>query len=639
MRFYNPKSGDIFLDGKSIQTLDINWLRNNITLVQQQSVLFNETIFRNIAFGQRDNTKVTKELIKKCIKLAMLQHTINDMPHGLDTVVGTGGGALSGGQRQRIAIARARLRDTPILILDESTSALDYTSRSLVMDSIREWRRGKTTIIITHDISQILKDDFVYVLEHGRVVEEGYRRTLGAANESLFSSLRLPAVVPVAHRKLEIALQSAPSPPSRPPFRESPARNVSRPGLKSKDSLDIRIRPKSIIVPTIYGQFEDKRPYRRPSQGLLFPLSPYASYAQQRSVNDSPSLISPRRQQRLKLRHPVHMSSAPDAEVIEMTGIRSRMSRIKNGRHLRRASDGMVNILARISGGSKDGRLRGRKRKLRLGEKERQIASIKKILLTVWPNLCWKSRFLLGVGFTCASIHAAATPVFSWVFSKLLGTFFLRDHRSQRALVWSLSVLGVAFADAIASFFMHYLLEVCGQAWVDRLRVEAMKRVVDQPRAWFDRDESSLSKLTSCLDGNAEEMRNLVGRFAGFVFVAISMMVMAVVWSLIVCWKLTLIGLGSAPILYIVTRAFEAVSARWERRSNDAGEVSGSIFSDTFTDIWTVRALTLESYFHKKYSRSTSKAMVVGFKRATYSGLFFGVSDSGVIFVTGWFPL
>ncbi len=124
MRFYRANAGEVIIDGTPIQKLDTNWLRNNITLVHQSSILFNETILRNIAFGHRDFRSVTTGQVKVCIELAALQNTISELPKGLETMVGKGGSALSGGQKQRVALARARLRDTPILILDESTSAL-----------------------------------------------------------------------------------------------------------------------------------------------------------------------------------------------------------------------------------------------------------------------------------------------------------------------------------------------------------------------------------------------------------------------------------------------------------------------------------------------------------------------------------
>ena len=108
----------------------------------------------------------------------MLHSVLDSLPQGLETCVGSGGNLLSGGQKQRVAIARARLRDTPILILDEPTSALDSTNRVAVMKAIRKWRSGKTTIIITHDMSQITDEDFVYILENGTIVQSGYKETL-----------------------------------------------------------------------------------------------------------------------------------------------------------------------------------------------------------------------------------------------------------------------------------------------------------------------------------------------------------------------------------------------------------------------------------------------------------------------------
>lgn len=115
--------------------------------------MFNETGYRNIAFGREDT--VASEDVLNAIKTADLQQTIISLPEGLETLVGSNGKSLSGGQQQRIALARARLRDSPIVILDEATSALDHTSRLKVMEEIRNWRQNKTTIIITHDVSQI----------------------------------------------------------------------------------------------------------------------------------------------------------------------------------------------------------------------------------------------------------------------------------------------------------------------------------------------------------------------------------------------------------------------------------------------------------------------------------------------------
>ena len=622
MHFYVPQSGELYIDGDSIQTLDTNWLRNNITLVQQQSVLFNETIFRNIAFGRRDHSNVRQEEIKRSIILAALQHIVTDMPKGLDTLVGTGGSAMSGGQRQRVALARARLRDTPILILDEATSALDHATKITVMDNIRNWRHGKTTIIITHDISQIFENDFVYVLENGHIIQEGYRNALEQSQFGPFMNHGHPT-------------ESSTTQIRRPCALGFPSNSIA-------DSMDIQVHRPPDFIPTFFGPGPDVITTRRPSYGIISQLSPIAH--QIRSSTTLPALstlprtASTRTTKPWRSVPPVWEPVPEGVEMLEMDSLRLVAEQRKESSIGRRRSEAPPGPTTRTS---KPPRFKVRfikrkhRRKSSLTKTGHRIASAKKILLTVWPTLSQKKRFVLIIGFACAAIHAAATPIFSFLFAKLLGTFFLADHREKMALTWSLSVLGVAIGDAIASYFMHFLLESCGQAWVDSLRVEALKRILDQPRAWFDREKNSLSRLTECLDRNAEEMRNLVGRFAGYVFVAITMMTMAIIWSLALCWKLTLVGLASAPALYLLTRTFESVSGKWEGKSNDAGTAASEIFTETFGNIRTVRALTLEGYFRNKYVKATDKAMKVGLRRSGCSGLFFGLSDSSIIFVTG----
>ncbi len=214
-----------------------------------------------------------------------------------------------------------------------------------------------------------------------------------------------------------------------------------------------------------------------------------------------------------------------------------------------------------------------RKRKLTRGEQAR-VAPIHTILLTMWPTLALRKRVTLVSGFFFAGVHAGATPAFSYAFSKLLSTFYIRENSSKMAFSWSICVLAVAILDSVASYMMHYQLESCGQAWTDYLRIEALRRIIDQPRAWFDRDINGRSKLIESLGRNAEEMRNLIGRFAGYVFVTFVMMILAISWSLILCWKLTLVAAASAPLLYALTRFFEAVSGKWENKSNEASEAA-----------------------------------------------------------------
>lgn len=170
-RFYNPTSGRILLDGIDIQDLTLASLRQNIALVSQDIVLFNDTLEANIAFGARGD--YTLEDVIAAAKAAHAWEFIQRLPEGLATPIGEDGARLSGGQRQRIAIARALLKNAPILILDEATSALDAESERQVQAALSTLMKHRTTLVIAHRLSTIEHADRILVLDHGRIVESG----------------------------------------------------------------------------------------------------------------------------------------------------------------------------------------------------------------------------------------------------------------------------------------------------------------------------------------------------------------------------------------------------------------------------------------------------------------------------------
>lgn len=169
-RFYDPTSGTIAIDGISVGDMNINSLRSCIGVVSQSCILFNDTIANNIAFGLQN---VSMEQIREAAGIANADHFIMEMPQGYDTPVGDHGNALSGGQRQRISIARAILRNPPILILDEATSALDPESQTAVQKALDKAMEGRTTIVIAHRLSTIENADKIIVLDHGKIIEQG----------------------------------------------------------------------------------------------------------------------------------------------------------------------------------------------------------------------------------------------------------------------------------------------------------------------------------------------------------------------------------------------------------------------------------------------------------------------------------
>ena len=169
-RYHDIQHGSITIDGTDIRDLTIQSLRSIIGNVNQEAILFNDTIYNNIAFGV---DHATREQVEEAARIANAHDFIMEMPEGYDTNIGDRGGRLSGGQRQRISIARAILKNPPILILDEATSALDTESEKLVQDALERLMRSRTTIAIAHRLSTIKNADRIYVLHDGRIVEQG----------------------------------------------------------------------------------------------------------------------------------------------------------------------------------------------------------------------------------------------------------------------------------------------------------------------------------------------------------------------------------------------------------------------------------------------------------------------------------
>jgi len=184
-RFYDPVSGVVKIDGTDVKRFQQKSLRQQISLVLQETLLFHGSIWSNIAYGKPG---ATKDEIKRAAELANATEFIEKLPEGYDTVVGERGVTLSGGQRQRIAIARAVIRNTPILILDEPSSGLDAASERLVFEALDKLMEGKTSIVIAHRLSTIRRADVIFVMKEGRIVERGTHDQL-LANGGLYAEL------------------------------------------------------------------------------------------------------------------------------------------------------------------------------------------------------------------------------------------------------------------------------------------------------------------------------------------------------------------------------------------------------------------------------------------------------------------
>ncbi|WP_412560390.1 ABC transporter ATP-binding protein [Winogradskyella sp. MIT101101] len=178
-RFYDVNTGSISIDGDDIKGLTKYSLRSLMGLVTQDSILFNDTVSNNLRIGKED---ATEEEIIEALKIANAWEFVKDLPNGIDTNIGDSGGKLSGGQKQRLSIARAVLKNPPIMILDEATSALDTESERLVQDALEKMMKNRTSIVIAHRLSTIQNADLIVVLHKGEIAEQGTHTELLAKN-------------------------------------------------------------------------------------------------------------------------------------------------------------------------------------------------------------------------------------------------------------------------------------------------------------------------------------------------------------------------------------------------------------------------------------------------------------------------
>lgn len=189
-RFYDPTSGSVKIDGKNIRDFKLQSLREQISFVLQETLLFRATVWDNIAYGKPD---AKPKEITRAARLANAEEFIETLPQGYSTMIGERGASLSGGQRQRIAIARAIIRNTPILIFDEPTSGLDAVAEQTVMEALDRLMEGKTAVLVAHNLSTIRRAEVIFVVEDAEIVEHGSHKELLAANGPYASLYKIQA--------------------------------------------------------------------------------------------------------------------------------------------------------------------------------------------------------------------------------------------------------------------------------------------------------------------------------------------------------------------------------------------------------------------------------------------------------------
>ncbi|KAL7944886.1 P-loop containing nucleoside triphosphate hydrolase protein [Trichoderma barbatum] len=640
-QFYEPSSGLVCLDGRPLTALDANWVRSNITLIQQLSVVFDDSIFNNIAIGSGDPDNVTREAVSSACEFALLQSTLSSLPEGLETRIGANGIKLSGGQRQRVALARARIRDPAVLILDEVTSSLDQINRGLAIDAIREWRRGKTTIIITHDISQIEDEDFVYVMEDASLVQQGLRRELAMISSGSFAAMARLAPVESSltstPKEMEVADLSDQDNRSISTIAELPQNNT----LSMSQSMFRELNDDSIDP--AWSQFSQ---HKALGAGTALALEMRKEQIWESSDAEAGATLADRtaslyvtekRQscssfdeyfgssRRCSVPEPGRIpSSGCDYEIdlFEDSGYRTDELFYVFGRADRRDDiPGLRLASSREAHPAID-------KDITTDHKTAEQSTLLATLSTIWPILgpCDRAIFIFGI--VACFIGAAATPMFSFCLAKLFGALVLPANRTAEAKKWAIYLIVTAVIDGAATGGGRYLLERAGQSWVNALRLEALTKILRQPKSWFDREKNSASRINECLDRNSEETRNLVGRFIPIFIGAFGMITVSMIWALSISWKLTLVALSPLPVVIGAVKGYTIFSGRWENKCNQGAADIGATLNETFTNIRVVRALMLEKYFRTKHQKLILHTLSLGRKKAGYTCGLYGLYQS-----------
>ncbi|KAK2023190.1 ABC transporter, partial [Colletotrichum zoysiae] len=620
VNLYEPLLGNILIDGRPLDVLDKEWLRKNITLVRQGSQLFDNTFFWNLVLDQ----SVTADSVKAACDMSLLQSTILSLPCGVYTKIGPSGHGLSGGQTQRLALARARLRDSPVLILDEVTSGLDRGSTLLVMEATRAWRRGKTTIVITHDISKIEQDDYVYVMDRGRVVEEGIRGILSRDPHSRFAAFTACSDEKLDHQE-----------------EADTGRNLDSPLVGQS-------------VHEVHQQVDVDEGHRC----LRRTLFGAASFSANISKVDERHTTNGHRPDNLIFHHksqgppktPIH---TPEWEAVQPDSTEPPW----------RQSIETVQTAGKIVQSARQNSTASRQRKLcaldcgmdkkvhpcKLEQKRTtgetpgcHVQSVWTVIMTVSPNLTRRNKLRLIVGLVFCSVAACCTPVFSFCFSQLLATFWAAGDQVTAGREWAFCLILVAVISGASAFLGRYLMEHVGQAWANALRLEAMKGVFRQPKSWFDDPNNSAGDIGECLDRHAEEMRNMVSRFIPIVTMIVVMATTSIIWAMYISWKLTIVALSSLPVIITASAGLSIVGTKWEAVCNEGAAETASVMHETLVNIHDIRAFTLERHFSERHARSVKSAYRLGIQRGLCLGPLFGLSQSVDFFVialVGWYGI
>ncbi|WRT66924.1 uncharacterized protein IL334_003889 [Kwoniella shivajii] len=663
LRLYGPISGEITMDNQAFNFLDPSFTKENIAAIQQGCILFDMSIHDNVSLGlagsnptlnplngkieNRSPEDVTREEVVGACQMAMIHDFIKCLPDGYKTKLGSGGNSLSGGQKQRLAIARARIRNPTVLILDEATSALDPTSRVQVFQNLKSWRHNRTTIVITHDLSQIVSDDFVYVMHNGVISEQGFRVDLMKKTNGVFAEMAAEqAVTPFPIKRI-----------SNDKNWEDGLEEILDMEKEFEEVLDDRHRPLSVtpsftalsVRPTsVYMDMMDE--YSKGNKTFTPQNARRLSNAQKR-LTWTPQDLGSRAPSRFS-------DSRPESRISRRTGIDqspriSVRGNIDSSRlHPSFDSSCLPNQLAPEKEGellhagwmekqspfSSNSRssmsLRQRQQRTLSENLEDDLkATDLSVQLTVPPEApvgpvpglialirlyfpTLPSKLLLLLGCIGSVGHGVTTPVWSFFLAKLLQIVGSGGTDTSALTKYGLIILGLCVAQGCCDCLSEWALVGCSARWSFQIRTVAFNKLINQDKSFFDESKNSPSRLVQILIKDADDARTLMSHVIGKAVTVTTMIGLGIIWAMVVGWQLTFIGIVLAP-LFGGFIAFNVWLMGKREVIHKAGrENVARTFYESIANIRGIRAMTLDSAFRAKFQQDAIQAKQLGDKTA-----------------------
>jgi ATP-binding cassette, subfamily B (MDR/TAP), member 1 len=557
---------------------------------------------------------------------------------------------------------------------DEATSALDATSRILVFEAVKRWRRNKTTVVITHDLSQISPTDFAYVLREGSVVECGYRADLEVSGGE-FQQMAMTQAEAGGFAVKEESESSTEAARRRDENAEKilVSQCVESPSVRAVKHESMAIQPITVsnwmfdVVSDLTRSGATAPPNAAVAERDTTPLGRFVPM--EAFTGDCPPVPRERRPSTLAidlpLPSPAHttvsrrlsLQLSPISPVYSL-GMSNSSTIVgdDDSEDEKEALKRMVTSRRRFYDNSsgKPERKRWDTIKVEPYESVKTVTveqppqvdtpqgSIFSVIRAAYPTMPCKP--LIGLGVVLAIISGALTPIFSFMLSRLL--FEVAEGAQDVSVVntFGAIILLLSIANGLAAGLKFLVFETAGQLWVSHLRTVCYRLVLAQDKRWFDRSENAAAKLCQVLTRDGDDARSLISSVISQSIVVVSMLAVGLIWALVLGWQLTLVGFAIGPVFIVTMVVQSRLVAKCELRNKRAREDVAKgyyevglspclrsyllITPQTLINIRGIRAMGFESIFQERFNDSTENALRTGIRGAFVEGCTYGVASS-----------